>query len=259
LRPRIPIRRGETQLWRILNATVSDFFDLQLDGHRLVQIGADGNRWARPVEAEVVHIPPGARAEVLVTGGRPGSHTLRALSTDHGLGFVSPELVLGTLVSSAGRGRTASPQSLLEPFCDLREFPLDTRRTITFTMRGGFLIDGKPFDPDRDDQIVELGAVEEWTVVNDSPLIHPFHIHVNPFQLTHVDGVPVNDPGYRDTVSVRPNGGSITFRTVFADFTGRSVFHCHIVPHSDLGMMAVFHVVRPGDDPAGDPAPLCKL
>jgi FtsP/CotA-like multicopper oxidase with cupredoxin domain len=77
--------------------------------------------------------------------------------------------------------------------------------------------------------------------------MHPFHIHVNPFQLTHVDGQPVDEPSYRDTVSIRPRGGSVTFRTVFADFTGRSLFHCHIVPHSDLGMMGMFEIVDRGD------------
>ena len=94
-----------------------------------------------------------------------------------------------------------------------------------------------------------LDTVEEWTVVNDSPLVHPFHIHVNPFQLTHVNGMPVDEPGYRDTVSIAPLGGSITFRTLFADFPGRSVFHCHIVPHSDLGMMGVFEVLAEGQEP----------
>ena len=76
--------------------------------------------------------------------------------------------------------------------------------------------------------------------------MHPFHIHVNPFQLTHIDGQPVDEPSYRDTVSIRPRGGSVTFRTVFADFTGRSLFHCHIVPHSDLGMMGMFEIVPRG-------------
>ncbi len=69
LNPRIPIREGETQRWRILNASVSDFFDLRLDGHRLVQIAADGNPFERAVELDTVHLPPGARAEVLVEGG----------------------------------------------------------------------------------------------------------------------------------------------------------------------------------------------
>ncbi|HZB76859.1 MAG TPA: multicopper oxidase family protein [Solirubrobacteraceae bacterium] len=254
LNPDIPIRRGETQRWRILNASVSDFFDLRLDGHRLVQIAADGNPFERLVATETVHIPPGGRAEVLVEGGPPGSYALRAMPSDHGAGFVSPELVLATLRSSPGGGSASvKAHHLTAPFCDFRELAVDRRRTVTMTMRGGFRIDGKPFDPDRVDQVVELGALEEWTVVNDSPLIHPFHIHVNPFQLTHVDGVPVDEPSYRDTVSIRPGGGSVTFRTLFADFPGRSVYHCHIVPHSDLGMMGVFEVVG-ADDAAAQPA-----
>jgi FtsP/CotA-like multicopper oxidase with cupredoxin domain len=251
LNPRIPIRAGETQRWRILNASVSDFFDLLLDGHRIVQIAADGNPFARAVSRDTVHIPPGARAEILVRGETAGSYALRALPTDHGAGFISPELVLATLVCSSGRAdNRVNKHRLLEPFCDLRELPVANHRTLTMTMRGGFLIDGKPFDDDRVDQVVELGAVEEWTVVNDSPLMHPFHIHVNPYQLTHVDGGPVEEPGYRDTVSIHPNGGSITFRILFADFPGTSVFHCHIVPHSDLGMMGTFEV-RPAHETSG--------
>ena len=110
------------------------------------------------------------------------------------------------------------------------------------------------------DQVVELGAVEEWTIVNDSVLVHPFHyIHVNPFQVTHVNGEPVDAPGYRDTVTVHPRQ-SLTFRTVFADFTGRSLFHCHITPHSDLGMMGVFEIVAPGGEPRSKPPGfLCQL
>ncbi len=261
LNPSIRIRRGETQRWRIVNATVSDLLDLRLDGHRLVQIAADGNPWARAVEPEGIHIPPGGRAEVLVTGGDPGSYALRAMPTDHGAGFVQPELVVATVDVGTGRGLTWRPDPMLKPFCDLRDFELDNRRRVTFSMRGGFVIDGKKFDPSRTDQVIELGAVEEWTVVNDSPLVHPFHIHVNPFQLTHVNGRPVEEPGYRDTLTVAPLGGSITFRTMFADFPGRSVFHCHIVPHSDLGMMAVFEVVPKGGEPRGGDPPdaLCRL
>ena len=109
-----------------------------------------------------MHIPPGARAEILVQGGPPGRYALRALPSAHGAGFIAPELVLATLESSRGRrGPRLRPARLLEPFCDLRELPLASRRSVTFTMRGGFLIDGKPFDPDRVDQIAELDTVEE--------------------------------------------------------------------------------------------------
>ena len=59
-----------------------------------------------------------------------------------------------------------------------------------------FTIDGHTFDPQRDDQTTTLGAVEEWTVTNTSPLAHPFHLHVWPFTVlaisdnTHRWGCP---------------------------------------------------------------------
>jgi FtsP/CotA-like multicopper oxidase with cupredoxin domain len=259
--PHVMLKAGETERWRIVNASVSDFFDLRLDGHQLVQIAADGNPFARAVATDVVHIPPGGRAEVLVRAGGPGRYGLHALPSDHGAGFVSPDLVLATLdvVPDRRPRRPFRPEPLLAPFCDLRTLPLDKQRTITMSMSGGFKMDGKLFDHDRVDHVVELGAVEEWTIVNDSVLAHPFHIHVNPFQVTHVNGQPVDAPGYRDTVTVHPHE-RITFRTVFADFTGTSLFHCHITPHSDLGMMGVFEIVAPGGEPRSKPPGfLCKL
>ena len=45
-----------------------------------------------------------------------------------------------------------------------------------------------------------------------------------------------------DTVNIDP-GRYIKFRTKFADFTGRSVYHCHILFHEDHGMMGVFAIV----------------
>jgi suppressor of ftsI len=35
----------------------------------------------------------------------------------------------------------------------------------------------------------------------------------------------------------------VVIRMRFADFTGRFVFHCHILNHEDAGMMAVVEVV----------------
>jgi FtsP/CotA-like multicopper oxidase with cupredoxin domain len=59
---------------------------------------------------------------------------------------------------------------------------------------------------------------------------HVFHIHVNPFQLTQVDGEPVAEPVWLDTVIV-PHGSSVTFRSRFLDFTGKYVLHCHMMNH----------------------------
>ena len=55
------------------------------------------------------------------------------------------------------------------------------------SMRGpgqmmSFTIDGQQFDAERTDQRVRVGTVEEWTLVNSSPMDHPMHLHVWPTQ-----------------------------------------------------------------------------
>lgn len=111
-------------------------------------------------------------------------------------------------------------------------------RSVEFGMAmrpGGpaFLIDGKTFDADRTDSTVRLGTVEDWTIRNTTPMDHPFHLHTWPFQV-----VGDSTPRWQDVVNV-PAGGEVTVRIQFLDFPGRSVHHCHILDHEDLGMMAV--------------------
>jgi FtsP/CotA-like multicopper oxidase with cupredoxin domain len=104
-----------------------------------------------------------------------------------------------------------------------------------------FMVDDMLFDPNRVDQRLKLGAVEEWTIVNADPSDHVFHIHTNPFQLTQINGKPLPAPLWRDTAVV-PRNGSIAFRSRFLDFTGKFVLHCHMLNHETLGMMQVVEV-----------------
>jgi FtsP/CotA-like multicopper oxidase with cupredoxin domain len=39
-----------------------------------------------------------------------------------------------------------------------------------------------------------------------------------------------------------PANGQVSVRVAFGDFTGRSAYHCHILDHEDLGMMAAIEV-----------------
>lgn len=105
----------------------------------------------------------------------------------------------------------------------------------------GFSINGRTFDENRTDTAVAAGTVEEWTLVNRSPMDHPFHLHVWPMQLIAENGRPVEPAGLRDVVNV-PANGRATVRIAFRDFSGRSVYHCHILDHEDLGMMGVIEV-----------------
>ncbi len=94
----------------------------------------------------------------------------------------------------------------------------------------------------RVDQTVKLGRLEEWIVRNTSSHFHPFHIHVNDFQVVAFNGEPVAARGWQDTVILPPNSETI-IRMRFDDFDGKFVYHCHILSHEDFGMMAVVEVV----------------
>jgi FtsP/CotA-like multicopper oxidase with cupredoxin domain len=96
-------------------------------------------------------------------------------------------------------------------------------------------------------QTVALGSVEEWTIFNMNNIRHPFHIHVNPFQVVKINGQPV-EPFWADTIALPPGGSptaptSVTFRTRFLDFKGSFVMHCHMLTHEDMGMMQMVEVV----------------
>jgi suppressor of ftsI len=91
---------------------------------------------------------------------------------------------------------------------------------------------------------VKLGDLEEWTLRNTDDEDHVFHIHVNDFQVMSVNGQPYNARGLEDTV-VLPQGGEVVVRIPFKDFVGKFVYHCHILPHEDTGMMGIVEVVDP--------------
>jgi FtsP/CotA-like multicopper oxidase with cupredoxin domain len=118
-------------------------------------------------------------------------------------------------------------------------------------------INGKQFSGEID-QFMKLGATEEWTLFNDTPIggpAHPFHIHINPFQIVQwfdpalnlpPSGVPMAKPWvWWDNFAIPP-GGWVKMLTRFVDFTGTYVFHCHILGHEDRGMMQLVNVSPSG-------------
>jgi FtsP/CotA-like multicopper oxidase with cupredoxin domain len=251
LAPTIQIRPGQTQRWRILNASADTYYLLQLTDHPFHQIATDGNTLGEVWTRDQILMPPGKRVEVLIQGGPPGVYELRTLAYDKGpqpagMGARSePETVLATLVSE---GSAEVPQPLpttLLPFVDLRSVPIDQRREITFDVPAGmpqrFAINGQVADTSRVDLTVRANTTEEWVIRNTSDQVHPFHIHVNPFQVIAVNGEPVPARGYEDVVNL-PRLGEVTIRQRFAHFMGTTVFHCHILMHEDLGMLAVFQI-----------------
>ncbi|KHE74729.1 copper oxidase [Kocuria marina] len=264
VRPRAGAAPGERELWRVVNACPARYLRLTLDGQTLRLLGRDVGRLPEPVELTEVTLAPGNRVELLVDT-REGASTLTAAPVDRGsmdgmMGGAMPgdgpgtdePIELLTLEVTGDRAADAGPVPPGPVLRDLREEPVAARRTLDFAMGMGmggmmggmrgpgqmmsFTIDGRPFDAERTDQRVRVGTVEEWTLTNSSPMDHPMHLHVWPMQVVTEAGREVAAPRWLDVVNV-PAFGEVTVRVAFDDFAGRTVYHCHILDHEDLGMM----------------------
>jgi FtsP/CotA-like multicopper oxidase with cupredoxin domain len=121
------------------------------------------------------------------------------------------------------------------------------------------------FDPNNPPAIVTTqGAVEQWTVQNQAGENHEFHMHQIHFNVLSQDNFEVNGTAqapaitgqFADMIEVPfaacGNSSSSSCTTPFPqvqllmDFRGMVVgdfvFHCHILGHEDLGMMAIIQV-----------------
>ena len=71
---------------------------------------------------------------------------------------------------------------------------------------------------------------------------HPIHIHGQRFLTLAVNGVPLENLGWKDTVLV-PVGSTVDLLLELSN-PGRWMLHCHIAEHLEAGMQFVFDVAR---------------
>jgi FtsP/CotA-like multicopper oxidase with cupredoxin domain len=269
INPNLEIAQGGLLRLRILNASPSRFYRLALKNHPFYLIATDGGAIGAPVELEELLLSPGERAEVLVRGDKEsGQYRLLNLPYDRGgmqmMGMMgdgghmmgggmdmmegdtqtNPQ-VLATLTYGGSVSPLPLPQQLItveelpEPKT-IRRIELSMEEEMTPGMGMTFTFNGKAFDPNRVDTQVRLNTVEDWELVNVDPdgMDHPFHLHINPFQVVSRNGKPELYRAWKDTVLVKGNE-TVRIRIPFGDFAGKAVYHCHILDHEDLGMMGI--------------------
>lgn len=208
-------------------------------------IAEDGNPVWKVWKARHLVMPPGQRYEVLVTGGSAGRTHLITRAYDQGtVGDQYPRAALATVRVEGARVPRVEPPSGLVPNDSLVGAPIARTRHIVFSedpATNEFYIDGKQFSPTRVDVTPTKNTAERWVIRNISGEQHPFHIHINDFQVIRVNGERVPLRGGQDVIEL-PEHGSVVMLTAFRRFTGKYVFHCHIVAHEDSGMMATVKV-----------------
>lgn len=242
-KPVIEASSDRLERWRLLNASASRFYRLKLEGHELNVIARDGGRLAVPDAVSELVIVPGERVEVVVQPGAEGVYRLSSLPVNRGAMVASTQLELATFQVGAGSEKAPGLPATLANVVDAATMKVTGTREVTLEMQTGggpprFLVSGKVFDAARIDTRVKLGTVEDWVVRNVGPMDHPFHLHIWPFQVVEQSAAGTPPRGWKDVVNV-PAGGFVRIRIPFEKIGGKTVYHCHILDHEDLGMMAV--------------------
>lgn len=257
LEPVASLRPGEIQRWRLANLQAGSFIRLAVPtGMKAWLISTDGNPTSRPIPKSDMLIPPAGRRTILVRAQSAGDLTVQNIPWGPGFQAVPQQDLFTARVGGTPVVGSQLP-ALRAVMPDLRGEPVHNSRTVQFSMTPApgntmpqFLINDMSYDQwgNKNLAAMKLNTVEEWTLTNTTDKYHPFHIHIQPFQVVSINGQPVSGVDYRDTMPIPPmvNGvpGKVVIRQKYTDFTGRFVIHCHILFHEDNGMMAPVQVVK---------------
>ena len=313
--PTLTMKPGEIQLWRVLNATVGSGGSgtigpaiFKTAGFTFVQIAQDGVQFNK---ANLIAQPNVKGAGITLAGGNRVDLLVRAPLTPGPTTFSNAGKVLFTVNVSdtpavsmkfpCENDDPANPDpncwvampKFLDDLAQPKGYPhhvafgwdAEPGRTaagrITSVVGNNlppkFTIDNKQFEEFGPliDQCMPLSATQDWVLENNTTLAHPYHIHINPFQVvkietpvksadgttvTYTTTAPTGNFVWQDVVAIPAavqltNGlmaqGRVTIRQHYADFTGTFVLHCHILAHEDRGMMQLVRIV-PKDKFPGD-------
>jgi FtsP/CotA-like multicopper oxidase with cupredoxin domain len=190
--PRLLVRAGAPQRWRILNAAKSRFFQIDLDGQKMTRIGGDGGLLEHPVALETLVLAAGERADIVIAPTlKPGSE-LEVLWFPFNRGYGSVEFrpVEKLLTLVVDRQAPYTGWSLAPIHRDIA--PIDTAGAtpvnIEFTLKqraGGafeYGINGVPF-AEHHPITAAPGETQVWTIKNTTKWSHPFHLHGFFFQV----------------------------------------------------------------------------
>ncbi len=253
-RPSIAIAPGEQQFWRIVNASADDYADIRIDGSSMRVVAFDGEPLAlhdpqHPMRTyDHIVMPPAGRVEAIVTGPPAGTDaTLRTHCVDTGpAGDPMHGQVLADISSDRVSPRPAPVRALAGPATyrtvDVSKVEQSPPSFVATFTEGNhkFYINGQLYSDSAPPMAtVKVGTYVHWRILNHTHEIHPFHIHQVHFLTYAVNGKPVANPIWTDTMNVPLQQSiDVVLDASYVHIRGMSVFHCHILSHEDKGMMA---------------------
>lgn len=243
------------------------------------QIGSDGGFLPGPVSLNRILLGPAERADLLVDfsglEGKTVTVTNNAVAPYPGWSITAvhgprmDELMQFRVIlpKKEARAGSGSPVDFSVPLKRYAEADAVMSRDFVLTERMdssgrslGVRINEKGYD-DPVTETVKLGTMEKWRFINATEDAHPMHLHLVQFQILHRQGFdigafrqgnlkpagalrppPPGEAGWKDTAVVLPNE-MLTILARFEGYTGRFVFHCHMLEHEDNDMMRPYVVV----------------
>jgi spore coat protein A len=230
---------------RLLNASNSRWYELQFEtnGHVLpfTQIGTDGGLLRSPVRKESVLLTPGERADIVVDFSMLSLGSTATLTNRRARGRMSQILRFDICRPSKPSGAIPAFLSDVTP---IQRTDVSRIRHFHFRYhsREGWLINNRPFDPERTDADPAFGSTELWRISSDAE--HPVHLHGVHFQVASSEwhGNHKAEVSWKDTVALKAHQ-QVELLIPFTASRGRYVFHCHNLEHEDMAMMANFEVI----------------
>ena len=227
--PELEFAAGQVERWRIVNAANTRFVRLSIGGRPFTIVGSDGGLVTAPVEATEVLITPGERVDLAVGPFDEGELIeVEGLPYDRGKGETPRERFATLRVGPSAPSQASIPARLRQ----IERLAADAAPTRTIDLKA--LMHGGHHQRD---EPVRVGELQVWELVNETSQDHPFHLHGFFFQV-----LDETAPAWKDTVNV-PRKSRATIAWLPDDRPGEWMYHCHILEHHAMGMMAHFQVV----------------
>ena len=256
----IDIAAGQTERWRMINASSARYFTLHLGGKAFKIIGTDGGLLEHPRTVTEVLITPGERIDIAAGPFEEGETIpMESLPYNRMTFLKAKHQQFATVKVGKQKASVAYiPETLrtIEPLANQdAAITRKVRLSVGPSLKDGmdFLVNG---DVHVEDKPVNVGELQIWEVSNTSLMDHPFHLHGFFFQVIEENGKAPEYRAWKDTVNLTPRS-KMKIAWMPDNRPGTWMYHCHILEHHAAGMMANFEVMD-GNTPTAETGPANK-